>query len=196
MKSNYSRPLIAAAVFAALSFVSPIRAAAPSLQQVYNFSESPPYELSYELPSGVTTADLDASFTMLIAGSTSPLSVTPVAPSTFVQRIFLGTIDNPTPTQLASASETEITAADLETGFSTTAFSTSDSKSVSGVPVDLSGYDYITIYTDFDSTAPLDFGYGSITLYATPEPSTWALVLGGLGMLGFVLFRRNRSALL
>jgi hypothetical protein len=187
MKLKKTLPLFALALLGSLSLVS--QAGAAPLQEDYGFSTSafgPFYENTYALPTGLTDADIDTSFGVSVTGFSNPYSISPVS-SSFIQRIYLGT----SPDDLA----TEVTAADLGTTFSNSGppFTDTQPFSATGISLgNLGAYSYITIYTDFTLSADtIADGDGSIFVYQVPEPSTWALLLGGLGVLGFVAIRRR-----
>ncbi len=169
--------------------------------ETYNFdtdpadSGNPPYEFSYTLPNGLTTNEaINASFSVTVTNgaSTGSYSIAPI-PGHYGQEIFLGTSLDPL--------EMEITGAGLGTnplvgpsGSNTV----SSSKSVFDVALpDLSPYTTISFYGDFTLTGtdPIAQGDGSFDIFEVPEPSTWALLLGGVGFLGFMVLRRNRRAL-
>ena len=60
--------------------------------------------------------------------------------------------------------------------------------------VDLSAFSHVTsIYLD-DSSTGAGFGYDHFIFAPVPEPETYAMLLAGLGLLGFMARRRKESA--
>jgi len=61
--------------------------------------------------------------------------------------------------------------------------------------VDLSAFSHVTsLYMD-DSSTGAGFAYDHFVFAPVPEPETYAMLLAGLGLLGFVARRRKESAM-
>ena len=197
MKRTTASALIALALLASLPLFSLAKA---DFYETSDFdtdpadSGNPPYTFTFNLPDGLTDAAINASLSVTITNgaSTGTYSVSPL-PGQDGQEIFLGTKTNPL--------ETEISAAGLGSGTLTSSGPSntiSRSLSVSDVPLpDLSPYTTISFYDDFTLTGTdvIAQGNGSFDIFEVPEPSAWALMLGGLGLLGFIVIRRNRRSL-
>ncbi len=111
--------------------------------------------------------------------------------------LFGGPTSNAIPGQITEATFTFST---LDLGFTKTGMPFGDPSS-GDIPVnDLFEFDYLTPFVNQFTISNISGdwgGYYSITeiqVSAVPEPSTYALMLGGLGLVGFMAMRRRRTA--
>ena len=73
--------------------------------------------------------------------------------------------------------------------------STLNSTSLSAVPSRLAAFGSVTAALDFgtsnDGANRVQFIFDAVTLSAVPEPSAWAMMIVGMGAVGFAMRRRN-----
>ena len=65
---------------------------------------------------------------------------------------------------------------------------------IEGVTIDENGVIYLIAEQDQRTGAPANSRSQLIVLTAVPEPETYAMMLAGLGLLGFVAARRRQTS--
>ncbi len=72
--------------------------------------------------------------------------------------------------------------------------STIDNGAVQSLSLGMAGIQSVKFFSDNQTVAFDDFEFGDLTPVANvPEPSSWAMIVGGLGLAGLALRRRNAA---